>query len=112
MSSLISLAVLKAYKYRIYPTNEQKDLLIRSMGCCRWFYNYALNLTSQTYYKTGKGLSRNDIIKLLPNLKKEYEWLAEAPSQALQQVALDLSSAFLISAPNSSGVVHTGSEPV
>ena len=87
--------MFKAYKYRIYPTNEQKDLLIRSFGCARWFYNYALNLTSQTYKDTGKGLSRNDIIKLLPNLKKEFEWLTEPPSQVLQQVALDLSSAFL-----------------
>ncbi|MGB3189208.1 MAG: transposase, partial [Limnoraphis sp.] len=87
--------MLKAYKYRIYPTNEQKDQLIRSMGSARWFYNYALNLTSQTYKETGKGLSRNDIIKLLPGLKKEHEWLSEPPSQCLQQVALDLSSAFL-----------------
>ncbi|MEB3282706.1 RNA-guided endonuclease InsQ/TnpB family protein [Capilliphycus salinus ALCB114379] len=87
--------MLKAYKYRIYPTNKQKDQLIRSMGSARWFYNYALNLTSQTYKETGKGLSRNDIIKLLPGLKKEHEWLSEPPSQCLQQVALDLSSAFL-----------------
>jgi putative transposase len=87
--------MLKAYKYRIYPTKEQKDLLLKSFGCARWFYNYALNLTSQTYKDTGKGLSRNDIINLLPSLKKEYEWLAEPPSQVLQQVALDLSSAFL-----------------
>lgn len=92
---MVSTVLLKAYKYRIYPTNEQEDLLIRSMGCCRWFYNYALNLTSQIYKETGKGLSRNEIIKLLPNLKREYEWLAEAPSQSLQQVALDLSGAFL-----------------
>ena len=54
------------------PTNDQKDLLIKSMGCARWFYNYALNLTNQTYQDTGKGLSRNDIIKLLPRLKKEF----------------------------------------
>ena len=87
--------MLKAYKYRIYPTNEQKALLAKSFGSARWFYNHALSLTSQTYKKTGKGLSRNEIIKLLPGLKKEYEWLSEPPSQVLQQVALDLSSAFL-----------------
>lgn len=87
--------MLKAYKYRIYPTQEQKVLLAKSFGSCRWFYNYALNLTTQTYKETGKGLSRNDIINLLPNLKKEYEWLTEVPSQCLQQVALNLSSAFL-----------------
>jgi len=87
--------MLKVYKYRVYPTSEQAILLAKSFGCVRWFYNFALNLTSETYSSTGKGLSRNDIINLLPSLKKEYEWLTEPPSQCLQQVALDLSSAFL-----------------
>ena len=87
--------MLKACKYRIYPTQEQSILLAKSFGCVRWFYNFALNLTSETYKATGKGLSRNDIINLLPSLKKEYEWLTEPPSQCLQQVALDLSSGFL-----------------
>lgn len=87
--------MLKAYKYQIYPTQEQKVLLAKSFGCCRWFYNYALNLKFETYKAHGKGLSRNEIINKLPELKKEYEWLTEVPSQALQQVALDLSSAFL-----------------
>ncbi len=70
-------------------------MLAKSFGCARWFYNYALNLTTETYKQTGKGLSRNEVIKLLPSLKKEYEWLTEAPSQVLQQAALNLSSAFL-----------------
>ena len=87
--------MLRAFKYRIYPTSEQSILLAKSFGCARWFYNYALNLTSETYKETGKGLSRNEIVKLLPSLKKEYEWLTEAPSQVLQQAALNLSSAFL-----------------
>ena len=87
--------VLKAYKYRIYPTSEQSILLAKSFGCVRWFYNYALNKTCEIYKATGKGLSRNDIINLLPSLKREYSFLGEPPSQCLQQVALDLSSAFL-----------------
>ena len=87
--------MLKAHKYRLYPDDSQKVLLAKSFGSCRWFYNYALNQTNETYKETGKGLSRNTIINLLPSLKKEYEWLSEPPSQALQQVALDLSSAFL-----------------
>jgi putative transposase len=87
--------VLKAYKYRIYPTDGQAVLLAKSFGCARWFYNFALNKTCETYKATGKGLSRNDMINLLPSLKKEREWLTEPPSQCLQQVALDLSSAFL-----------------
>jgi putative transposase len=94
VSSLVS-KMLKAFKYRIYPTSEQSVLLAKSFGCTRWFYNYALSLTSETYKQTGKGLSRNEIIKLLPSLKKEYEWLTEAPSQVLQQAALNLYNAFL-----------------
>ena len=87
--------MLKAYKYRTYPTDEQAVLLAKSFGCARWLYNFALNLTKETYKETRKGLSRNDIIHLLPSLKKEHEWLTEPPSQCFQQAALDLSSAFL-----------------
>ncbi|WP_228050064.1 transposase [Tychonema sp. LEGE 06208] len=84
----------KAYKYRIYPTNEQDVLLAKSFGCARWFWNYALNLCQETYKNTGKGLSRAYIQGLLPVLKKEYEWLKEPYSQCLQVVALNLSTAY------------------
>ncbi|MCA6503738.1 MAG: transposase [Pseudanabaena sp. M135S2SP2A07QC] len=84
----------KAYKYRIYPTSEQETLLVKSFGCARWFWNYALNLCQETYKNTGKGLTRGYIQGLLPALKKEYEWLAEPYSQCLQVVALNLSTAY------------------
>jgi putative transposase len=54
--------MLKAFKYRIYLTNQQKDLLIRSFGCCRWFYNDELNLSSETYKTTGKELSKTQSV--------------------------------------------------
>jgi putative transposase len=83
-----------AYKYRIYPNTEQETTLARSFGCCRWFWNYSLNLCQETYVATGKGLSRAYIQGLLPNLKKEYLWLSECYSQCLQVVALNLSAAY------------------
>jgi putative transposase len=84
----------KAYKFRIYPDSEQETALAKSFGCCRWFWNYSLNLCQETYQTTGKGLSRGYIQGLLPNLKKEYEWLTDAYSQCLQVVALNLSRAY------------------
>ena len=84
----------QAYKYRIYPNAEQKEALARSFGCCRWYWNYALNLCQETYKATGKGLSRYAIQKLLPGLKQEYPWLSDAYSQCLQVVALILSTAY------------------
>ena len=84
----------QAYKFRIYPTAEQQTYFAGTFGCCRWFWNYSLNLCQQTYKDTGKGLSRSAIQGLLPNLKKEYPWLTNAYSQSLQAVALNLSTAY------------------
>jgi putative transposase len=83
-----------AYKFRIYPNSEQEIALAKSFGCCRWYWNHALNLCIQTYQATGKGLSRGAIQGLLPALKKEYPWLTDAYSQCLQYVALNLSTAY------------------
>ena len=88
--------VRQAQKVRIYPTNEQKQQLAGAMGCCRWWFNYALNKSIETYKETGKGLSRSALNALLPNLKKEHEWLKrDVYSQSLQQTSLNLSRAFI-----------------
>lgn len=41
--------MLRAYKYRIYPTDEQKVLFAKTFGCCRFVYNWALNLKITAY---------------------------------------------------------------
>ncbi len=84
----------RAYKFRLYPTSVQQIALAKSFGCCRWYWNYSLNLCGETYKLSGKSLSRGAIQGLLPNLKKEYEWLSDAYSQCLQYVALNLSTAY------------------
>jgi putative transposase len=84
----------KAYKFRLYPTSNQKTALAKAFGCCRWYWNHSLNLCQETYKETGKGLSRFAIQSLLPNLKQENEWLSDAYSQCLQSVALNLSTAY------------------
>ena len=44
--------MLRAYKYRINPTGEQKMLINKHLGSCRWLYNYALNKKITAYQKT------------------------------------------------------------
>lgn len=88
--------IRQAQKIRIYPSNEQKQQLAGAFGCCRWWWNFALNKSIETYKETGKGLSRSALNALLPNLKKENEWLkTEVYSQSLQQTSLNLSRAFI-----------------
>lgn len=87
--------MLKAIKYRLYPTKNQQEHFAKSFGCCRYVWNYGLALTNQTYKDTGKGLSRFAIQKAITELKKEHKWLSEPYSQCLQVVALNLSRAFI-----------------
>ena len=88
--------IRQAQKVRIYPTDEQKQQLAGAMGCSRWWWNFALNKSIETYKETGKGLSRAGLNALLPNLKEEHEWLrTEVYSQSLQQTSLNLSRAFI-----------------
>jgi putative transposase len=78
--------MLKAYKYRIYPSDEQKAIFAKQFGHCRWVYNWGLATKQKAYKETGKSPSKFDLSNLLPNMKKqpETEWLKEAGSQSLQ----------------------------
>jgi putative transposase len=88
--------IYKAYKYRIYPNKEQEELISKHIGCSRWVFNYALNKKNKSYQETGKGLSRFDIQKDLPSLKKSEEtiWLKEVNSQSLQASLENMDKAF------------------
>jgi putative transposase len=86
----------KAVKVRIYPTQEQEILLAQHFGCARWWWNFALNKSIETYQETGFGLSQSALNALLPKLKKDEEtiWLSECYSQVLQAVTLNLTTAY------------------
>jgi putative transposase len=86
----------QAVKVRLYPTNEQIQVLAQHFGCARWWWNYGLNQCIETYKATGKGLSQSGLNSLLPKLKKEKdtEWLGDCYSQVLQSVSLNLSRAY------------------
>jgi transposase len=62
----------RAYKFRFYPTEEQKVLLAQTFGCVRFVYNWGLHTRSTAYKERGEKLSYNDLAALLPALKKAY----------------------------------------
>lgn len=85
---------MKAYKFRIYPSEVQKELMEKSFGCTRFVYNNMLALQIKTYKEEGKIRSKYDLFKMLPKLKKEYEWLKEIDSTCLQATIDDLANAY------------------
>ena len=78
-----------AYRFRIYPTEEQKILLGKTFGCCRFLYNQMLNDKIREYKKTKK------LLKNTPAMyKKEYSFLKEVDSLALANVQFNLEKAY------------------
>ncbi len=86
----------KAVQVRIYPSKEQETQLAQTFGCARWWWNYALNKSIETYKETGKGLSRAALNAFLPILKKAEDtiWLGDCYSQVLQATTLNLTTAY------------------
>ena len=80
---------IKAYKVRCFPTDEQKMLILKTFGCCRWYWNQALS-DNIKYYEENK----KSKINTPAFYKKEYEWLKEVDGQALCFTQIDLQSAF------------------
>lgn len=88
------MLVNKAYKYRLEPTAEQETTLNKTVGCCRFVYNYFLKLNIDQYAKDKTFVFNHQMVTMLPLLKKEYPFLSEAFSQSLQTVVRNLSTAF------------------
>lgn len=86
----------RGFKYRIYPNESQRDQIARTLGCCRFVYNRALDVKKTAYSETGKSIATNDLIKMIPAWKRDPEtsWLAQVDSMALQQSIRDLDRAY------------------
>ena len=81
-------------KIRIYPTDEQKQLLARQFGCARFWWNRSLALQYEHRSTKGKWLKRTELNAMLPQLKKELPWLkTDCYSQVLQATSKHLEQA-------------------
>lgn len=84
----------KAFRYRLYPNQEQEVLLSKHFGHCRFLWNLALDTKTNAYLSAKVDYSRFDLQKQLVELKKECEWLKEVNSQSLQSVLQNLDLAY------------------
>ena len=75
----------KAIKYRLYPTEEQATLFLKTFGCCRKVYNHKI----ESYKLTGKFITVTPAI-----YKNDYPYLKEVDSLALANAELNLQAAF------------------
>lgn len=79
----------KAFKFRLYPNANQKQLMAKTFGCVRFIYNEMLSERIEYYKLTG------EILKNTPAMyKSDHVWLKEVDSLALANAQLNLNKAY------------------
>ena len=84
----------KGITIRIYPTKNQEELLRKHIGCCRFIWNHLLAVQQENYKNGEKYISKFNMIKLLPTIKKEFKWLNEVSMTSLQRICDDVNTAY------------------
>lgn len=87
----------KAYKFRIYPNEEQKILFAKTFGCTRFIYNKMLSDKIDYYKQTKQKLNNTPA-----QYKIAFAWLKEVDSLALANAQMNLQKAFTNFFTNSS----------
>ena len=97
----------KSLKLRIYPTEEQSQLINQTFGCCRKLYNEHLQERNEFYIDNILPIKNKatplEIQKMYktfkPKAEKEwkviYPFLSEVSSTSLQQARMDCDQAFV-----------------
>jgi len=80
---------LKAFKFRLAPTQQQKVLISKTLGCCRFLYNQMLAEKQFKYKSNNKSKCKTE-----KQYKEEFSFLKEVDSISLQQSRIDLRTAY------------------
>ena len=84
----------KSYRFRLYPTTNQIELIHKTFGCTRVVYNHYLEKQKALYDEGKDSLSCFDMIKDLKNLQVERPYLKEVDSCSLRCSLFNLDDAF------------------
>ena len=60
----------KGIKFRIYPKQEQENLILQTLGCCRLIYNKGLDMRDKAF-KSGENTNHTQTFAMLTNLKSD-----------------------------------------
>lgn len=85
---------LKAYKFRIYPTEEQETFFAKSFGCVREVYNLMLDDRMKAYEETRRDSSKKMSFPTPAKYKQDFPFLKEVDSLALANAQLNLDKAY------------------
>lgn len=80
----------QAFKYRIYPTDEQIEVIERTFKCCRFVWNHFLERTSKIYDRRQESMSKFDCMKVLTEMRERWPWLEDCGCSAERYAIVNL----------------------
>ncbi len=89
---------MRAYKTEINPTEEQKQKIHKTIGTCRFVYNFYLAHNKEIYerekrFVTGFEFSKWLNNEFIPN-NPQYNWIKNVGSKAVKKSIIDGELAF------------------
>ena len=92
------LKLLRSYKTEINPTEEQKQIINKTIGTCRFIYNFYISHNIEIYKQNGGFVSGIDFSKWLNNVylkeNPEYLWIKEVSSKSLKKSIMNADNTF------------------
>lgn len=90
--------MLKSYKTEINPTQEQKQKINKTIGTCRFIYNFYIAHNKELYSKGGKFMTARSFSvwlnnEFLPN-NPDYSWIKEVSSKSVKKSMENAYAAF------------------
>lgn len=86
--------MIRTYKRKLILSNSQSKRIDSWIGTCRLIYNLGMEIKNSAYHSRQEYVSKYDLCKQLPELKKDYEWIQDVPSQSLQLVLRRLEESY------------------
>lgn len=80
--------MIRTFKRKLILSKEQSNRIDSWIGACRVVYNLGMEIKNKAYRDKRLSVSKYDLMKQLPDLKKDLAWIKDVPSQSLQ-AALD-----------------------
>lgn len=90
--------LLKSYKTEINPTSEQKQAINRTIGVCRFIYNFYIAHNQEVYesekrFVSGMNFSKWLNNEFIPN-NSEFSWIKAVSSKSVKQSIMNAERAF------------------
>lgn len=90
--------MLRSYKTEIKPTSEQIQIINKTIGTCRFVYNFYISHNKEIYEKEKKFISGMDFSRWLNNVylkeNPEYFWIKDVSSKSVKQSIMNADRAF------------------